>query len=161
MATQDAQVIEVEVRLGAPLDFVFRWCTDYSTEDPGLEGEEFERRILALSSSEAIYEDLDQGPDGGWLWSRWKVSLHPPDHWHGESIGSTRDWSIDYQLRPLGPAETALRIRGIRRPSRLAASHPSLEDVRKNVEQIWESFKRSLESDYARRRDVSGRGAQG
>ena len=131
------------------MGFVFRWCTDFSPEDPGLEGDaSAQRKILSSNSREVLYEDLDQSPEGGWLWSRWKITLRPPDRWHGEAIGSTRGWSGDYQLRSPSFDRTELTLRGRRRPARLAGRGPTHRQVRSNLAHIWKLFKQALETDF-------------
>jgi hypothetical protein len=71
----------------APMALVLRWCTDYSPQDPGLEGDEFRRRILERTRRHVIYEDLDDTPSG-WMWSRGVITIHPP------IAGMVRQWGI-------------------------------------------------------------------
>lgn len=100
---------EIRTRFRAPLDFVYRWCTDYTAQDARLEGERYERRILKRTSNEVVYEDLDD-LDGGWFWSRMVFRLHPPDRWHAESVGSHRTYSLDYRLSALPNRQTLLTL---------------------------------------------------
>jgi hypothetical protein len=146
----------VRVSFEAPLDFVYRWCTDYSPADPGLEGEAYQRKVLSASPKEVLYEDLMESPAGGWLWSRWRVTLKPPGGWHGEAIGSSRDWSVDYRLRARSPTRTELTLRGRRRPARLAGKGPTPAQVQAGLEGEWRSFKKALEADFRRSRTVAG-----
>src|SRR5881396_3220290 len=37
----------IRVSFGVPLDFAFAWCTDYTPEDASLEGESYQRKIIA------------------------------------------------------------------------------------------------------------------
>jgi hypothetical protein len=141
----------------APLPFAFRWCTDYSTKDGALEEATFARRVLRRDARRVVYEDLDP-TDGGWMWSRWTVTLQPPDRWHGVSIGNYRSWTAEYRLRRLDEARTAFQFRGRRRVTGVATKSPPRAQVQKNLNQIWKRFGRALEADYrATRRKPAGR----
>src|SRR6266568_4225104 len=45
-----------------PLDFAFAWCTDYTPEDAGLEGEAYQRKIIERSARRVVFEDLEEMP---------------------------------------------------------------------------------------------------
>lgn len=139
--------VVVRTTFRAPLPFVLRWCTDYSPEDSGLEGDAFRRQILERTSRRVVYEDLDTSV-GGWLWSRWVVTIQPPDRWHGESVGNYRKWDVDYRLTPLADGRTQLTLRGQRTPFALGRKSPSKTAIEKNLAKSWERFARALESDY-------------
>ena len=131
----------------APLSFAFRWCTDYSSKDSRLEEATFTRRVLRRDGRRVVYEDLDP-TEGGWMWSRWTVTLQPPDRWHGVSIGNYRSWTAEYRLRALGDGRTAFQFRGRRRPTGVARKSPPRAQVQKNLNHIWTRFGRALEADY-------------
>jgi hypothetical protein len=133
------------------MDFVLGWCTDYSPEDPKLEGDGFQRRILERTKRRVVYEDLDSTP-GGWMWSRWTVSIHPPDRWHGEAVGNYRRWDIDYTLRSLPDARTQFTLQGRRTPLLLGAKNPPKAELEKELTRMWQKFGRALESDYRKSR---------
>lgn len=140
----------------APLSFSYRWCTNYSTDDAALEEATFTRRVLHRDPRRVVYEDLDP-TDGGWMWSRWTVTLEPPDRWHGVSIGNYRSWTAEYRLRALDGGRTAFQFRGRRRPSGVTTKSPPRAQVQKNLNQAWKRFGRALEADYraaTRRRRV-------
>jgi hypothetical protein len=142
---------EIRTEFRAPLEFAFRWCTDYSTDDARLEKETFQRRVLRRTKKNVVYEDLDTTPEG-WMWSRWSVRLDPPGHWHGESIGNYRTWSIDYRLRSLPDGRTEFRMTGQRRPVGLARRNPSKRAMEANLRTIWKNFGKALEADYRKSR---------
>jgi hypothetical protein len=141
---------EIRTVFRAPIDFVFAWCTDYSTDDAALEKETFERRVLERTKEKVVYEDLDSTPEG-WMWSRWTVRLNAPTHWHGESVGNYRTWSIDYRLRSLPNGRTEFRLSGRRRPVGLGGPNPSQRAMKANLLGIWTNFGKALEADYRTR----------
>ena len=133
----------------APLPFVYRWCLDYSPEDPRLEGSDSVRKIASRSAREVIYEDLEEGP-GGWMWSHIVVTKRPPNAWHAEITGSHRHWSLDYELRELPHGRTQLAVRGLRRPTELGGANPSRTELEPELNQMWKNYGRALERDYRR-----------
>lgn len=142
---------KVQVVFRAPMEYVFKWCTDYAPQDAGLEGEEYERKILRTSPREVVYEDLQESPDG-WFWSRHVVGLFPPSGWHSDSVGSHREYSLDYHLTPLPGDRTELTLRARRRPAGIGGKNPAKRVWEKGVKSNWKKFARALERDYQRSR---------
>ena len=105
------------------------------------------RRVLARSRTHVTYEDLASMP-AGWYWSRWEVSLRPPDRWHGDGVGNYRSWSVDYRLRALPDGGTELEFRGTRRSSPLGRPSPAARRVREGLLEDWRKFSRALDADY-------------
>ncbi len=132
----------------APLPFVFRWCTDYRSDDARREGEVYRRKVLVRSPRRVVYEDLDELPDGAWFWTRHVVTLEPPDHWHSESIGNRREYRLDYRLRELDDGRTELVFVGRRRPTGLGAKNPTAASFQREMERGWTKFRTELERDY-------------
>ncbi len=143
------------------MSFVLRWCTDYSPEDSRLEGEKFRRQILERSRGRVVYEDLD-ATSGGWMWSRWTVTIRPPGRWHGKAVGNYRGWDVDYRLKPLPGDRTQLTLRGRRTPLLLGAKNPPKAELERELGDSWKKFGRALEADYRKsRRARPGRTRRG
>jgi len=140
----------------APLEFVFAWCTDFDPHDARREGDAYERRILLRQRRRVVFEDLAESKEG-WIWVRQDVSLHPPDHWHAESVGNRRDASIDYRLTRISPERTRLDLRWRRRPTGIVRGGPSPRAIEKATEASWRVFARSLERDFRRERRARAR----
>ena len=140
----------VRVEFQAPLEFVYRWCTDFTPEDAKYEGESFQRRILRRSRREVVYENLDQ-VGRGWWWSHYAVRLMPPNRWHADSVGSHRSLRLDYRLSPLPGDRTQLILTARRRPTALGPRNPSRAEWNRTVGGSWLKLKRSLERDFRRR----------
>jgi hypothetical protein len=143
-------VYEIRATFRAPLPYVYRWCTDYTPGDARLEKDEYDRKIVKRGARTVVFEDLYELPKG-WIWSRHEVTLHPPDRWHAESVGSHRTWSLDYTLRPLPDGRTELTLRGTRRPTAIGAPNPPAERMERQLRKAWANFGRSLEKDYRKR----------
>lgn len=151
---------EVETTFRAPIEFAFRWCTDYSPADPRIERDTYTRRILSRGRRTVVYQDLGDHA-GGWFLNLQTVTLHPPSYWHAESVGNYRTWSIDYRLRALPDGTTRFRFRGFRTPTPLDKDPPRADAVQENLRELWQRFGRALEADYRRSRRVRARSGRG
>jgi hypothetical protein len=138
---------EVRVTFRAPIDFVYRWCTDYTPEDARYEKEDYTRRILRRTSREVVYEDLTDTKEG-WFWSRHVVHLHPPDHWRSDTVGSHRAYALDYRLSSLPGNRTQLTLTARRRPYGIGGKNPPKTQWEPSVAKSWRNFARVLERDY-------------
>lgn len=146
-----APTYRVTAEFSAPRAYVFRWCTDYRADDAKLEGEHFERRILKRSPTEVVYEDLER-QKGGWFWSRHVVRLDPPNGWHSDTVGSHRQYSLDYRLSDLPSGGTRLVLTARRRPYGVGGPNPAKAEWERSVTETWKQFSRALEKDYQRSR---------
>ncbi|MFY9717782.1 MAG: hypothetical protein WAK40_07630 [Thermoplasmata archaeon] len=142
---------EARVKFRAPVNFVYRWCTDYTPGDARLEGETYQRRILRRTAREVLYEDLEDSKDG-WFWSRHQVRLLPPNRWHSDSIGSHRAYSLDYQLTELPGDQTQLTLVARRSPYGIGGKNPPKSQWVSSVEKSWNEFGRFIERDYLKAR---------
>ncbi len=141
----------VSVSFQAPLDFVFAWCTDYTPEDPGLEKEKYERKIIERTPRLVIFEDLEESKDG-WDWQRAVVSLRPPNRWHMDGVGNNRDVEADYLLSSLPDGRTRLDLRWKRRPKVADATRRTKAEREASAKRAWARFAAALERDYNRTR---------
>ncbi len=147
MARPRAERYIIRSTFDVPLEFAFRWCTDYTPDDPGLEADNYQRRILSRTATEVRYEDLDESDDG-WVWSRWTVTLQPPDRWHAVARGNYRDWTVNYRLTDLGNGRTGFVLDGRRRPVLLATANPPRRQLEANLAENWKKFGASMLRDY-------------
>jgi len=144
-------VYRLRQEFDAPRSFVFRWCTDYRPDDAARAGEEYERRILARSAREVVYEDLWSEKDG-WRWRRYRVTLSPPDRWHAESVGNVREATIDYRLTELAGARTALDLELRRRPVSERFPQPPRRAMEAELRALWGNYAAALEKEFRRTR---------
>ena len=141
----------IDVVFAAPLDYSYRWCTDYAPGDARLEGERYARKILSRSSRRVVYEDLEETTEG-YQWAHAEVTLQPPNRWHVESTGSHRSIRGDYLLRALGAERTLFRLRWRRRPTPLSKVKMTKAEREASTRGMWKRFKAALERDYRQSR---------
>lgn len=144
---RSSSTYQVEARFRAPLEFVYRWCTDYTTGDAKYEAESYQRRIIRRSRREVVYEDLADSRQG-WTWSRHVVRLQPPNRWHSDSVGSHRSITLDYRLSRLPGGYTRLTLTAQRSPCGVGAKNPSKSQWERSVGLAWKRFGRALERDF-------------
>ena len=132
---------------GAPVSYAYRWCTDYTSDDPRLAKESYVRRIIRRSSRHVTYEDLEEVPEG-WHWSHSEISLTPPNRWHAEITGSHRDWTIDYTLRALPNDRSELLFRGRRTPTEVGGPNPGRVELTAELRTLWTNYGSALDRDY-------------
>jgi hypothetical protein len=130
-----------------PAEFAYAWCTDYSDIDRKLEGEEGSRRILRRTARQVVYEDLTPTPEG-WAWSRYTVTLNPPQGWSATAVGNYRTWRLDYRLRPLPDGTTEFTLRGRRRPTMLGTKNPARATMERELLTLWRRFGTAMEKEY-------------
>jgi len=137
----------VSVVFHAPVEFAYRWCTDFQSDDARLEESGFERKILERTPRRVVYEDLEWAHDG-WHWAQYVVTLLPPNGWHAESVGNFRDATLDYELTELPRGRTRFDLRWRRRsgPKEIEAS--SKTKIERDTTRAWRSFARALDQDY-------------
>jgi hypothetical protein len=158
-AVGSIEVYEIQCTFNVPLEFAYRWCTDYTSEDGTLSEEGNSRQILRRTARKVIYEDLYPTPNG-WMWSRQTVTLHPPNRWTAVADGNYRSWKLTYTLRSLGKDRTELTFRGLRRPQHMSRKNPSHRTMEGELHRMWRNYGIAMEKDYrdSRRRSRSMNG---
>jgi len=147
MATSKRMTYEIRRTFDAPLDFAYRWCTDYQADDAQRAHERYVRKVLSRRRDRVVYEDLEEASTG-WTWRRTTVQLRPPDHWHAESNGNMRHFSIDYWLRALPDGRTEFRFRGTRTSTPHGGPNPSKREMERSLQLLWRNLGASLARDY-------------
>jgi hypothetical protein len=135
----------------APLAYVFAWCTDFDVHDDRREKDRYTRKIIERTPRRVVFEDLVDS-DQGWNWARHVVTLHPPDRWHSDSVGTHRTLTIDYVLTRLPRDRTRLDLRWKRRRTALATTKVSKRVIEKSATQAWRHFANELEKDLRKSR---------
>jgi hypothetical protein len=146
----------VKAEFRAPMSYVYSWCTDFDPADDRREKEHYTRKIIERSRRQVVFEDLVDSDDG-WNWARHVVTLHPPNRWHSDSVGTHREATIDYLLTPLAGDRTRLDLRWKRVPTALASAPASKAAIERSATQGWRNFARVLEKDYRKSQARHGR----
>lgn len=141
----------VDVEFHAPLDYVYRWCTDYRADDGRRAREPFVRKVLRRTRDSVTLQDLWTGP-GGWFLNQTRTTLHPPNRWHIDSFGTQRVLTIEYTLLSLPRGRTRLEMRIRRRPTELYPGQPSRRQYEGSLGRMWRNYARALERDFLRTR---------
>jgi hypothetical protein len=142
----------VSVVFRAPVGFVYSWCTDYSSDDAKITGEDkmfhLRRKIVQKSARQVVFENIyDEGR--GWAWERHTVTLRPPDRWHSDGFGNYQESHLDYRLTELPRDRTRLTMRWRSRSSSLASGErPSKAAIERFVLRLWQRRGRVLTRDY-------------
>lgn len=142
---------EVSRELRVPLEFAYRWCTDYRSDDLTLPNK---RWILERTRDHLVFEDLNEDHPDGFEWRRLVAVLSPPDRWHVECRGNRFDFSIWYTLAPGRTGRTTLTIRGRGRylvpgtRQRIRVSRKTSSVLDSYFRQGWKRLGTKLERDY-------------
>jgi hypothetical protein len=149
MVARPSPLHEIQQTFRAPLPYVYRWLTDYTSEDLAAEKEDYQRKIIEKSRRRVIFEDLTDRKTG-WEWYRSDVTLSPPDRWHAELTGNGPTWSLDYRLSAISPNQTliTIRLRIRRRPGVRGEVIPSKAEAERELRGFWKNFALSLNRDY-------------
>ncbi len=137
----------VQVTLPVPLDFAYRWCTDFRPTDAALEGEAYERRILSRTKRRVVFEDLEWMPVG-WDWARYEVDLQPPDAWHMQRTGNHAHIVGDYRLTALPGQKTRFELWWRRRPALVEYFRMPKKERERTTVVAWKRFARAMGKDY-------------
>ncbi len=109
MARPVNQKYRLTQKFDAPLEYVFKWCTDFREDDNRLIGSRTKRKILEKNSQRVIWrvsynegKEAREGVRAVWL--------HPPDRWTLDTCGDGREVG-DYKLKALGKNKTRLDMK--------------------------------------------------
>lgn len=146
----------MSVVLPVPLNFAYRWCTDYTAEDGKYAGEDrtihLQRKILARNRRRVVFENLYDVGDG-WGWERHHVTLRPPNRWHSEGKGNQYETRLDYALTPVTVQQTCFDMTWRSRPiARKAGRRTPAKVVEAYVTQLWVLRARAMEREFREKR---------
>lgn len=155
MSAWSKRVFEVRAKFAAPPNFVYSWLTDFSTEDPAITGDPYQRKIIEKSARQVVFEDLFESAQG-WTWLRNTVLLIPPSRWRMTAIGNSLDARATYRLVSRGNTSTELIMRWRLRSGVLRSAVPAKSAIEAAMRDVWATYGRALEKDYARAHERPG-----
>jgi hypothetical protein len=140
------ETYKVSKTFRAPLDYVFRWCTDFREDDGKMTGSKAKRIFLERSAKRIVWisEFKEKGKAKEGVRVVW---LQPPNSWTLDTCGDQREIG-EYNLTQKGKNKTRLDMKfqiGFE-------SKDEVEDKKKwekEVTEEWEIFGRHLENDYS------------
>lgn len=129
----------------APLDYVFKWCTDFREDDNKYTGSKTVRKILEKTPERAVWavrykegKETVEGVRAVWL--------RPPGTWVLDTCGDGKEVG-EYKLKSLGKNKTRLDMR-------FTVTYPSKKDVEDKDEweadgvKHWKVYRKALEADF-------------
>jgi len=139
------QTYKLSKKFNAPLDYVFKWCTDFREDDNKMVGSKTVRKILEKNRQRGIGRVRYKEGKGFAEGVRF-VALHPPSAWHLDTCGDGREVG-DYKLTSLGKNKTRLQMR-------FTVTYDSKKDVEdrdeweKDGDDHWTIYKKALEAEF-------------
>jgi hypothetical protein len=145
LAKATVKTYKLSETFNAPIDFVFKWCTDFREDDGKMIGSKAKRTFLERTEKRivwiAAYRENNKQKEG--IRGVW---LRPPDAWHLDTCGDGREVG-DYKLTSKGRTKTRLDMV-------FRVTYDKGEEVtprrewEKGGQQEWKIFRRYLEKDY-------------
>jgi hypothetical protein len=137
--------------IDAPLEFVFRWCTDYRDDDDRITDDIYHYRAdIVLREPRRIVRVITvPGADRNRSTEVEVIRMFPPDRWSLQKLSLTDDKQGRYRLRRLGPAQTVLEMR-FTETWRLRKI-PSRERYRRLFHRVWDRYVERLEAEHRQR----------
>jgi hypothetical protein len=139
------QKYKLSETFNAPLDYVFKWCTDFREDDNKLIGSKTERKILEKSPERVIWR-VRYKEGKGYAEGVRVVWLHPPNSWSLDTCGDERERG-EYRLKALGKSKTQLDMKYL-------VTYDSKDEVEDRDEwetdgaRHWKAYKKALEADF-------------
>jgi hypothetical protein len=151
-----SKTYRISKKFSAPLNFVYRWCTDFREDDYKMSGTtKFEqtarRRFLERSDKRMIWM-MNRRVGNRMVEGIRAVWLYPPDSWHLETCGDHMETG-DYKLYKLNASKTRLDMKFTivyDDPVKVQSQEEWARGPRKN----WAAFARYLEADYRKSRNA-------
>jgi len=141
------QTIKVSKTINAPLEYVFKWCTDFSEDDPKITGSKSQRKILEKTKKRVIYAQLYKAEDGTQKVAIDIVTLKSPTSWHLDYFGEEDNETGEYKLNRLGKSKTRLDM-VFKEKWKNVKKIPTRRELVKDVNAVWDKYVSALEADY-------------
>jgi hypothetical protein len=145
---------QVKKTVGAPIEYVYEWCTDFRGDDGKFSSSKPRHRVIHVRPDRVVRIIERVNPTGTPTVVVELVRLTPPDAWHKDQIGETDLDAVDYKLARLGPGRTRLTISLTERW--MTQEHPTRSQWVRKANKYWDSLVAALEEDY--RKGIPARG---
>jgi hypothetical protein len=148
--SQTMESYRISKTINAPLSYAFKWCTDFSEDDPKITGSNSQRRILLKTKKKVIYAQLYNDDTGQQKIAVDIVTLKPPRSWHLDYYGEEDDETGEYKLTSLGKNSTRLDMTF--KEKWKIANPPTRAWQIEHTNNVWDKYISALESDYNSRK---------
>jgi hypothetical protein len=149
--TTTIQTLRFSKRIGAPLDFVYRWCTDYRDDDNRITESIYHYRAkVVLRERDRVVRLIKvPGKDPNRCTDLEIIRLRPPNRWSLTKLSWTDDEVGTYRLTEREPRSTLLEMR-FRRTWK-AGRPPNPDHYRALFNRVWDRYVEVIETEYVRR----------
>ncbi len=135
----------VSTVINAPMSYVFKWCTDYRSEDYLITNSASRRHFIEKSKKKVAW--ITHLPSGDTMAENFRVvTLSPPSKWTVFGFGEDFNHEGSYVLKSLGRKKTQLRL-AFKVDYKAAPPEPK-KSWEERVSQNWEKYRAVLEQDY-------------
>ncbi len=129
----------------APLNYVYKWCTDYREEDYLLTGSAARRHFVEKTKKNVAWI-THTSRNGKESENIRVVTLSPPNKWSVSGFGEDLNEEGSYVLKPLGAKRTQLKM--VFKINYKAAAPEAKSTWEKRIGGNWEKYKAELEKDH-------------
>lgn len=145
MKTSVVETYKLSKTFDAPLDFVFKWCTDFREDDGKMIGSKTKRKFLERNK-ERLTWIVNYKENGKLKEGIRTVWLNPPDAWHLDTCGDGYERG-EYKLTSLGKGKTRLDM-----VFDVTYDNPREVEPKKQWEEDghrhWDIYAKHLEDEY-------------
>jgi hypothetical protein len=155
------RTLTFRVRVHAPLEFVYRWCTDFRADDDRLTNSIYQYRAdIVLREPRRIVRVIRvPGKDRNRSTDVEIISLQPPNQWSLKKFSVTDDKTGHYRLRHTAPTLTLLEMKF--REKWKVRNPPDRTRYRELFVRVWNRYRAIMEEQYHRSLRVSRPGSGG
>jgi hypothetical protein len=140
--------------VGAPLAFVYDWCTDFRSDDGKLAKSKSRYKVLHLAKDRVVRIRSSPTPARSPQIAIELVRLRPPSAWHVDQIDETDLAAVDYKLVKLGPRKT--RVELVITERWMTPSFPGRDAYLRSVIAYWDDLMSALMTRYRNGRPAVG-----
>jgi len=151
IATHTARITKT---VGAPLKFVYDWCTDFREDDGTLSKSRPQYRVLTFGKDRVVRVRLPNPRAKNRAIALELIRLRPPDAWHVDQIDEIDLASVDYRVTSLGRHRTRVRLEITERW--MSAEHPGRAEWVRNTSAYWDRLVAAMEKHYDTGRPARG-----
>jgi hypothetical protein len=144
------QTLHFQKLVRAPLDFVYRCCTDYREDDDRITDSiyQYKAKIVLREPNRVVRIITVPGADPNRCTDVEVIRLRPPNRWRLTKLSWTDDETGSYRLTAKDPHVTLLEMR-FRRTWK-AGPLPRLDRYRALFNRTWDRYVEVIETEYDR-----------